>query len=96
MEALIDNIIKRLVVDKGYRGHNAPPDYRFRMFASGQKRAGVRRGSNVRVAQTLGSRLIARACSSASSNKHPYHRPEPLCPAILGDEDSLSAARRSR
>ena len=38
MEALIGNIIERLVLDKGYRGHNAPPDYRFRVFISGQKR----------------------------------------------------------
>jgi len=38
MEALTGNIIERLVLDKGYRGHNAPPDYKFRMFISGQKR----------------------------------------------------------
>jgi len=38
MEALIGNIIERLVLDKGYRGHNAPPGYKFRVFISGQKR----------------------------------------------------------
>jgi transposase, IS5 family len=38
MEALIGNIIERLLADKGYRGHNAPPDYKFRVFISGQKR----------------------------------------------------------
>jgi transposase, IS5 family len=38
MEQLIDNIIERLLGDKGYRGHNAPPDYKFRVFTSGQKR----------------------------------------------------------
>lgn len=38
MEALIGNIIKRAVLDKGYRGNNAPPDYKFRVFLSGQKR----------------------------------------------------------
>jgi transposase, IS5 family len=38
MEALIGNIIERLILDKGYRGHNAPPDYKFRVFISGQKR----------------------------------------------------------
>jgi IS5 family transposase len=38
MEALIGNTIERLIADKGYRGHNAPPDYRFRVFTSGQKR----------------------------------------------------------
>jgi transposase, IS5 family len=38
MEALIGNIIERAFLDRGYRGHNAPPDYKFRMFISGQKR----------------------------------------------------------
>jgi transposase, IS5 family len=38
MEALIGNTIQRILVDKGYRGHNAPPDYKFRVFTSGQKR----------------------------------------------------------
>ena len=38
METLIGNIIERLLADKGYRGHNAPPDYEFRVFTSGQKR----------------------------------------------------------
>ncbi|MEH2544577.1 IS5 family transposase [Bradyrhizobium sp. AZCC 2262] len=38
MEALIGNTIERALLDKGYRGHNAPPDYKFRVFISGQKR----------------------------------------------------------
>jgi len=38
IEALIGNTIERILVDKGYRGHNAPPDYKFRVFASGQRR----------------------------------------------------------
>ena len=38
MEALIGNTIARLLADRGYRGHNAPPDYKFRVFISGQKR----------------------------------------------------------
>jgi len=38
MEALVGNTIERILADKGYRGHNAPPDYRFRVFISGQKR----------------------------------------------------------
>jgi transposase, IS5 family len=38
MEALTGNIIERLVLDKGYRGHNAPSEYKFRVFISGQKR----------------------------------------------------------
>ena len=38
METLIGNTLERILADKGYRGHNAPPDYRFRVFTSGQKR----------------------------------------------------------
>jgi len=38
MEALVGNTIARILADKGYRGHNAPPDYKFRVFLSEQKR----------------------------------------------------------
>jgi IS5 family transposase len=38
MEALVGNTIARILADKGYPGHNAPPDYKFRVFISGQKR----------------------------------------------------------
>jgi IS5 family transposase len=38
LETLIGNTIERILADKGYRGHNAPPDYKFRVFTSGQKR----------------------------------------------------------
>ena len=38
MEALIGNTITRLLADAGYRGHNAPPDYKFRVFTAKQKR----------------------------------------------------------
>ena len=38
MEALVGNTIGRILADKGYRGHNAPSDYKFRVFISGQKR----------------------------------------------------------
>jgi IS5 family transposase len=38
METLVGNTIERILADKGYRGHNAPPGYKFRVFISGQKR----------------------------------------------------------
>jgi transposase, IS5 family len=38
MEKLVGNTIEHILADKGYRGHNAPPDYKFRVFTSGQKR----------------------------------------------------------
>ncbi|MGY4506513.1 hypothetical protein ACVWYH_010495 [Bradyrhizobium sp. GM24.11] len=39
MEAMVGNTIARILADKGYRGHNAPPDHKFRVFISGQKRS---------------------------------------------------------
>lgn len=38
MEAMLGNTLARLLMDRGYRGNNAPPDYKFRVFISGQKR----------------------------------------------------------
>jgi IS5 family transposase len=38
MEALIGNEIKKILVDAGYRGHNAPDTHTFRVFTQGQKR----------------------------------------------------------
>ena len=38
MQALVGTTIARLLADKGYRGNNAPPDHKFRVFLSGQKR----------------------------------------------------------
>jgi transposase, IS5 family len=38
IEAQTGAPLERIVVDRGYRGHNAPPDYRFKVYLSGQKR----------------------------------------------------------
>ena len=46
MEALVGNTLDRVFADKGYRGHNASPDHKFRVFISGQKRgvtSGIKR-----------------------------------------------------
>jgi IS5 family transposase len=37
IENMIGNTIERLLADAGYRGHNAPADYKFRIYMSGQK-----------------------------------------------------------
>jgi transposase, IS5 family len=37
MENMIGSTIERLLADAGYRGHNAPTDYKFRVYTSGQK-----------------------------------------------------------
>jgi transposase, IS5 family len=38
IEQLVGNTIERLHVDAGYRGHNAPPEYKFKVYTSRQKR----------------------------------------------------------
>jgi len=38
MQALIGNTLERIIADAGYRGHNAPPEHRFRVYTAGQKR----------------------------------------------------------
>ena len=38
MEALIGNTLDRLLGDAGYRGHNAAPEYKFKVYTAGQKR----------------------------------------------------------
>jgi hypothetical protein len=34
----LGNILYRCITDAGYRGHNAPPDHKFKVYTSGQKR----------------------------------------------------------
>ncbi len=38
IEAIVGNTLERVIADAGYRGHNAPADYKFRVYTSGQKR----------------------------------------------------------
>ena len=38
IEALVGNTIERVLADAGYRGHNVPPKYKFRVYTAGQKR----------------------------------------------------------
>ncbi len=38
MEAIIGNTLERAITDAGYRGHNTPPDYKFKVYTAGQKR----------------------------------------------------------
>ena len=38
IEAQIGVSLSRIVADRGYRGHNAPPDHKLKVYISGQKR----------------------------------------------------------
>jgi transposase, IS5 family len=60
MEALVGNTIARILTDKGYRGHNAPPDYKFRVFISGQKQGvtpAIKRQLRHTISGTVGAML---------------------------------------
>jgi IS5 family transposase len=37
MQALIGNVLDRCIADAGYRGHNAPPEHKCKVYTSGQK-----------------------------------------------------------
>ena len=38
MQAIIGNTLDRIIADAGYRGHNASPEYQFKVYTAGQKR----------------------------------------------------------
>jgi len=38
MQSLVGNTLDRAITDAGYRGHNAPPEHKFKVFTAGQKR----------------------------------------------------------
>lgn len=38
IEALLGNVLDRIIADAGYRGHNAPPERKFKVYTMGQKR----------------------------------------------------------
>ena len=35
MAAMEGNTVERAITDAGYRGHNAPPDYKFEVYTAG-------------------------------------------------------------
>ena len=58
MEALIGNVLDCCITDAGYRGHNAPPDHKFKVYTTGQKR---------RVTPQIKREFKRRAASEPSS-----------------------------
>jgi transposase, IS5 family len=88
MEALNGNIIARLLADKGYRGHNALPSYRFRVFISGQKQ-----GVTPRIKRELRRRAAVEPVIGHLKAEHrrpqlslvPPRRRRQRCPPAAGD-----------
>ena len=52
IETQIGASLARIVADRGYRGHNAPPDHKFKVYISGQRR---------RVTETIKRQLRRRS-----------------------------------
>ena len=38
IQAIVGNTLDRVIADAGYRGHNASPEYQFKVYTAGQKR----------------------------------------------------------
>jgi IS5 family transposase len=38
MQALLGNVLDRIIADAAYRGHNAPAEHKFKVYTAGQKR----------------------------------------------------------
>jgi IS5 family transposase len=76
MEALVGSTIARILVDKGYRGHNAPPDHKFRVFISGQKR-----GVTPQIKRELRRRSAVEPVYRPSQSRAPHGPQLSLAPA---------------
>ena len=73
MEDMIGNTIERLLADANYRGHNAPPDYKFRVYTSGQKRR-----LTPQIKRELRRRAAIEPVIGSSQGRAP-HRPQLSC-----------------
>ena len=65
MEAQIGASLARIVADRGYRGHNAPPAHRFKVYISGQ-----RRGVTEAVKHDLRRRSAVEPVIGHAKNEH--------------------------
>jgi hypothetical protein len=66
----------RILTDKGYRGHNAPPDYKFRVFISGPKAR-----SNAADQARIAPQVRCRARHRPSQSRAPHGSQLPPVPA---------------
>jgi hypothetical protein len=73
MEALVGNVLNRIVTDAGYRGHNAPPAHRFQVYVAGQKRGvtdEIKRAFKRRAAIEPVIRPRRTRCSAGATRRH--------------------------
>ena len=65
IEAQIGANLSRIVADRGYRGHNAPPEHKFRIYISGQKR-----GVTETIKRDLRRRSAVEPCIGHLKSEH--------------------------
>ncbi len=85
MQALIGNTFDRAIADAGYRGHNAPPEYKFKIFTAGQKRRvtpQIKREFRRRAAiePVIGHLKAEHACDAITSHTVPATPSMPYSP----------------
>ena len=85
IEAQVGASLTRIVADRGYRSHNAPPDYRFKVSISAQKRCVTEHIKRDCVAARLSSRSSTTpkasvAWAAITSQASKAMRPTPSLP----------------
>jgi hypothetical protein len=74
MQAFVGNILDRCITDAGYRAHNAPPDHKFKVYTTGQKRRvtpQIKREFKRRAAIESRPAKIGQKPSSSRTTKYP-------------------------
>jgi hypothetical protein len=69
MEAQIGANLSRIVADRGHRGYNAPPDHKFKVYISGQ-----RRGVTDAIKRDLRRRWAVEPVIGHAKSDHPMDR----------------------
>jgi hypothetical protein len=83
IEQVVGNTIERVHADAGYRGHNAPPDYKFKVYTS--KSAACPRKSN----EKCGAALPSSPSSAISNTSIAWS--ETISPIALAMPETLSS-----
>jgi IS5 family transposase len=80
MERQIGATIKRIVADRGYRGHNAPETHKFRVFISGQRRRVTEQIKRELRRRSAVEPVIGHLKAETTSPIPPATRPTPSSP----------------
>jgi IS5 family transposase len=93
IEALLGNTIERLHTDAGYRGHNAPPEYKFKVYTAKQKRRvtpQIKREMR-RAPPSSPSSVISRTSTAWTATTSPAATATPTPPSSLPSATTSAA-----